>query len=226
MMMATEETKSITVAEFTEIPVALPPILMKMIGYPASARFVCLYYMGTCATWNDGRGLATFSYYRVYEPLKEHPAIALYLFDADLGSDDSFPTHALVCDRQERKLFVGDYEKAIRFVRQQHAGTPVDEMVVAEYKREIDDPVTAAGFNRLGMFEIFTAPDAAAQRETELLRQWLDGYITEELINRLLAMVDEKDLRAYLPLSYIKHLIEAAQSNATTATEIAPDGKV
>lgn len=215
-MMTAEETKPARLADFTEIPVALPPILMKMIGYPANARYVALYYMGSKSTWNDGRGLATFSYYSVYQPLIEHPVMAAHLFDAHLGSDDEYPKHALLCDRVERKFFVGDSAQVLRFVHQKHTGEQVDNEIIAEHEREIDEPTTAADFNRLGMFELFTAPDVGAQRDTALLRQWLDGYITEELLNKLLDMIQKHDLRAYMSLEYIRRLIEAAKDNACT----------
>src|SRR5215207_4401817 len=102
-----------------EIAVQPPPNLAELINYPGAARYVAFYYVGTNATWDDGLASATFSYFAVYSPMIEHPVLALHLLDADLGSDDGPPTHALVCDREGGKFLVGRYDDALRLVHGQ-----------------------------------------------------------------------------------------------------------
>lgn len=201
------KTKQVGIEEFTEIPVLLPPILMKMIGYLNNARYVALYYYGSKATWDDGLSLATFSYYSVYEPLKSHPVMAVHLFEAHLGSDDEYPTHALLCDREGRKFYVGGYDQVLTFLRQQHPEKLTEEYL-AEYRAvvEREAPATVREMRDIGMFEFLFAPDANAQRETATLRAWLDGQITEALVRKLADALAGGEMRAYEPLSYIKEL--------------------
>ena len=213
--MVNEEIKKVGVEELTPIPVQLPPVLMRMIGYEANARFVAIYYLASKATWNDGLQLSTFSYYNVYEPLKEHPAVALRLLDANLGNDDEMPTHALLCDREERKLYVGEFERVLALCRQQHP-EELSADYLAEYRGAVEreEPTTAGDFNRLGMFELFTRPDEGAERETVLLRQWLDAQLTEELIRELFEKFNGGELRLYQQAVYVSELLISARRAA------------
>ena len=217
--MVNEEIKKVGVEELTPIPVQLPPVLMRMIGYEANARFVAIYYLASKATWNDGLQLSTFSYYNAYEPLKEHPAVALGLLDANLGNDDEMPTHALLCDREERKLYVGEFERVLALCRQQHP-EELSADYLAEYRGAVEreEPTTAGDFNRLGMFELFTRPDEGAERETVLLRQWLDAQLTEELIRELFEKFNGGELRLYQQVVYVSELLISARRAAIAAS--------
>ena len=195
---------------FTEIPVALPPVLMRLIRYPGDARFVALFYVGAKATWADGLASATFSYYSAFQPLKDHPAVDIHLRDKDLGTDDTPPTHALLCDRQERKMFVGEIDEVLDFLSAQ-AGGQRDEEAAARYEELFAEPTNMEEMHARGMFEFIGRPSPDAQAETEQLLRWLDGYITEDLIKRHLKMLEEHDLSALLPLEYIRRRAEAAK---------------
>ncbi|HKC63173.1 MAG TPA: hypothetical protein VKB86_06020 [Pyrinomonadaceae bacterium] len=193
---------------FTEIPVALPPVLMRLFRYPGNARFVALFYVGGKATWADGLVSATFSYYNAFQPLKDHPTVDIHLHDKDLGTDDTPPTHALLCDRQERKVFVGEIDEVLDLLSAQ-ASELRDKEATVKYKELFDEPTNVSEMHVRGMFEFIGRPTPDAQAETEQLLRWLDGYITEDLIKRYLKMLEEHDLSALLPLQYIRQRAEA-----------------
>jgi hypothetical protein len=54
-------------------------MLCNMAGVRSEAQFIGFYYMDSKATWNDGRGCATFLFFNVWQPLSDHRAIALPL---------------------------------------------------------------------------------------------------------------------------------------------------
>lgn len=64
---------------FHKLGTPLPPMLSSMANVRSEARFVAFYYMGSKATWNDGRGCATFSFFGVWKTFVEHRAISLPL---------------------------------------------------------------------------------------------------------------------------------------------------
>src|SRR5947199_7559643 len=101
---------------FTKIPISLPPNLLKLMRYPGQARCLAIFYAGGKSTWLDGIASSTFSYYSVYQPFIEHPAVAIHLLDQDLGSDDYPATHALLIDREAGEVFVGEFNQAIALV--------------------------------------------------------------------------------------------------------------
>ena len=220
-MTETAARSTVSIEELTEIPVQLPPILMTMIGYPAHARYVALYYMGK-ATYDDGRNLATFSYYSVFEPLINHPALALELLDANLGSDDEPPTHALLCDRETRKFYVGEYRKVLTLCYGQHGAEPGAAAAEDDESGALPDVLRAASsaeFHRAGVFELFTRPDARAQRETAALLAWLDDCLTEELVRALIDKFNGGDLRLWPQMEYLRRLIARARAQRGAGDE-------
>lgn len=90
---------------FIELPVPMPPMLPGMVG-ATNTHYFALYYQGSKATWNNGRGMATFSYYACYEPLIEHIALVIHLERYNLGCDDVLPEHAILCDSVRNKMYV------------------------------------------------------------------------------------------------------------------------
>jgi hypothetical protein len=105
---------------FTKLPVGMPPMLPEVVGVRGERRFFSLSYEGSNPFWSDGRAGSTFSYYGAYQPFVEHLAVALYLFDVDLGSDDGPPTHALLIDRQAAAVYVGGYDEVQQCLKEQH----------------------------------------------------------------------------------------------------------
>src|SRR4051812_12041393 len=103
---------------FERLPAPLPPMLSSLAGHNGTTRFFALFYFSK-ATWSDGWNSSTFSYRAAFEPLVSHPTIAFELFDKDLGSDDGPPVHAILCDRKDGLMYVGDYDEVMRFLREQ-----------------------------------------------------------------------------------------------------------
>ena len=198
----------------TALPVELPPNLMELIGYPGAARYIALYYMGSKATWDDGLASTTFSFYNAYEPLISHPALAIHLLEANLGNDDEYPTHALLCDREGNKFLVGCFDDVRQLVRSQISD---DERRQAgeRYAALFSEPASLSDFLARGMFEVFTRPSAAQVEGAHSLRAWLDRFITKELIERYLKMFKEGDFRAMQPLEYIRGLCGRARKGAS-----------
>lgn len=195
--------------QLTEIPVALPPNLMTLINYPGRARFVAINYFGTKATWHDGIASSTFSYYAAYEPLINHPAMYLHLMDVDLGHDDTQATHALVCDRQDNKFYVGDLGVVRRLLTSQFPEQP-DEETIAHYHSmfaALVSPASVSDLQNAGMFEFLLGASREAGEAGREMIAWLDNYITEELVNKYKDMLAGNDIRAYIPLSYLESMM-------------------
>lgn len=195
----------------TEIAVQPPPNLAELINYPGAARYLALYYAGTNATWDDGLASATFSYFAVYSPMIEHPVLAQHLLDADLGSDDGPPTHALVCDREGGKFLVGRYEDAMRLVHGQFSED--DRRAAGErYAALFEGLATLEGMRARGMFEFLVAPSEAAQLETEGLLRHFDAQITPEVVGRYVELSKGGDhWRVFGQLSYLQALLKRAR---------------
>lgn len=201
------------------IPATLPPNLLLMIGYPASARYIGLCYMGSKATWSDGIASATFPYYSVYEPLINHPAIALQIGKLHLGSDDAYPTHMLLCDREERTLSAGKFEVVKRILTSQFTAKPSEELL-AQYESIFQRPESVEEMQALGLFDLILTPSDEMRRETENLLAWLDQFITRELIEQYVELLQAGDQRAWLPLNYINNRFGAGtRARAHAGTE-------
>ncbi|HEY9737573.1 MAG TPA: hypothetical protein V6D06_14865 [Trichocoleus sp.] len=199
-----------TPGTFRELPISLPPMLLQMARVTGEGRFISLYYWGSKATWDSGRGAATFSFYGVWSPLIEHLALACHLWDCHLGSDDAYPTHALIADRQEQKLYVADWDEAQRFVEDQHP--PLPELT-AEQEAEalaslVQVPIGSNGrpqfeeLQRLGLFEVLMPLSPLLQQESAELTAWLDQFVADELLEHYRALARQGHSRAgwYLQL--------------------------
>lgn len=186
--------------------VPLPPMLNEMAGVSSSSQFVALYYSGSKATWNDGRSSATFPFYTVWQPYTEHLAIAVDLFDYNLGSDDCLATHALVCDRSGEKVYVAPFAEAMNFLERQHPPRQeITQQQWEEIKAQLEDwsPLSMEEMQALGMFEMFAANPKYKEKTIELIR-WLDGYINESLLRRYLVAATAGDKRAAWGLEMFK----------------------
>jgi hypothetical protein len=172
---------------FKALDVSLPPMLLEMAGVKGDSRFVSLYYMGSKATWSDGRSMATFPYYTVWEPYIDHIAMAIDLFDCNLGSDDYLPTHALVCDRSEQKVYVADYESAQKFLDRQHPPRkPITQEEWDAIKAQVlgTPQLELEQLQQLGLFESWLRPTTEQIALKMELIGWLDRCIDEALINK------------------------------------------
>ena len=192
---------------FKSIDVPLPPMLLSMAGVKGDSRFVGLWYQGSKATWNDGRGSATFPFYTIWQPYIQHLAITINLFDAHLGSDDCEPIHALVCDRQQEKVYVAPIEEAMRFLDSQH---PPRQPITTEQWSEMKElfahlaPLDMSDMQSLGMFEIFLPPSSEQKEAAGKLVQWLDQYINDALILKCLDTANAGNYKAVLAFEAFK----------------------
>jgi len=126
----------------------------------------------------------------VYEPLTEHPALALDLEPYHLGSDDEFPTHAIVCDRLEEKMYVGDYPEVEKILNIQHPPLPtLSPEEVEQQRQRIEEELAnfdISTFQKLGMFELLTGHNQQQKQELVELAHWLDQQVAEDLLRRYL----------------------------------------
>jgi hypothetical protein len=184
---------------FKPLSVALPPMLLSMAGVKGESRFVALYYMGSKATWTDGRSCATFPFYTVWQPYIDHIAIAIELFDCHLGSDDCHPSQALVCDCLEQKVYVGEFGEVQKFLSRQHPPRqPISEEEWLAIKAQIlaQPPLELEQLEQLGMFELFSSPTPQQIAKATELVAWLDGFIDERLLGKYLNATELGDDRA------------------------------
>lgn len=187
---------------FQPLSVPLPPMLLEMVGVEVDSQFISLYYSGNKATWNDGRSLTTFPFYSVWQPYTEHLAIAIELFDCNLGADDDGATHALVCDRSGKKVYVAPFEEVMRFLDWQHPPTQKitkEQWEDIKAQLEAQTPLSMSQMQELGMFEMFAPNPEHIQRAIELIC-WLDQYIDESLMRRYVEAAKAGDARATLRL--------------------------
>jgi hypothetical protein len=192
---------------FKLIDVTLPPMLLSMAGVRGDSRFIGFWYRGSKATWNDGRGSATFPFYTVWQPYIQHLVIAINLFDAHLGSDDLEATHVLVCDRLEEKVYVAPLEEAMRFLDSQHPPRqPLTSQEWGEIKAQVAHlaPLNMSQLQDLGMFEIFTPPKREHKEAALRLVRWLDGYIDEDLIRKYINAAKAGNYQAVWALETLK----------------------
>lgn len=192
---------------FKLIDVPLPPMLLGMAGVKGNSQFISLYYWGSKATWSDGRSCATFRFYTVWQPYTQHLAIAIHLFDADLGSDDAEPTHALVCDRQHQQVYVAPFDEAQCFLDSQH---PPRQPMTSQQWEDIkailaqQAPPDMSELRDLGMFELFMPPKPEQKQRAIQLVQWLNQYIDKSLFKKYIEAANAGDYRASWALETFK----------------------
>jgi hypothetical protein len=196
--------------QFIELPVPMPPMLPGMVG-ANNTRYFAFYYQGSKATWSNGSCMGTFSYYACYAPLIKHIALAIHLEPYNLGSDDELPEHAILCETVCNKMYVGAYKEIDCFLLQQHS----DELPSLS-QQEFEDAVKALEnmsleqMQALGMFEMFGNANSQVCRETAELVQWLDRYITEELIQHYIQLANRGNWTAMSALETLKRRITEA----------------
>ncbi|MDV2997418.1 MAG: hypothetical protein N4J56_007123 [Chroococcidiopsis sp. SAG 2025] len=115
--------------------------------------------------------------------------IVAYLQECHLGSDESDPTHAILCDIEAQKMYVGDYEVVRRFVKTHRLLQPtrsltLEEIIQLQTQIKIYPP-TQEEFNRKGMMEMCGRIAPNLQAERDRLIQWLDAQVTSTLIEQI-----------------------------------------
>ena len=199
---------------FRKLPVPVPPMLPEVVGVRGESRFFSLSYEGSKPFWTDGRAGATFSYFAAYQPFVEHLALAIHLFEVDLGSDDGPPTHALLVDRREAQVYVGDYDAVHHFLKEQH---PLLQPLTPEEVEEIEeqfaalDKMSVEQMQELGMFEFMLGPAEQQRDKCWALVEWLDALITEDLLKAYLAASEAGNYLALHHLLLFQRRVEASK---------------
>jgi hypothetical protein len=134
----------------------------------------------------------------------EHLAVqyTILLHNADLGSDDTEPRHALLVDR-EGTMRLGYWNHVLRFVRENYPPEPeIAEQaqqnfqgVVNQLERLVQSkPPDVEAFHRMGMFEAFGG-GGQRQEETGELTAFLNQYVTADLLRQYGALSQTKGRR-------------------------------
>jgi hypothetical protein len=183
--------------QFIELPVPLPPMLPGMIGIN-NTQYFSIYYQGSKATWNNGRGLGTFNYYAVYQTLISHITLAIHLERYNLGSDDELAEHAILCDCVRHKMYRGEYGEINYFLQQQHSKEQHRILSAEGLETAIKavENLSIEQMQRMGMFEMFGSSNEQMRQETAEMVNWLDQYISDvdrrfkdRLIERLITHI-------------------------------------
>jgi hypothetical protein len=209
-----QEDKAMSnIQQFIELPAPMPPMLPKMVGVSDGSKYFALCYQGSKATWSNGRGLGTFSYYAVYEPLIHHITLAIHLDRYNLGSDDQLPEHAILCDGVQQKMYVGSYQEIDRFLQQQHSQEPHHTFTPEELEAAMQavENWSIEEMQRMGMFEMFGSTNPQARQQTTEMVQWLDQYITEDLIQQYVYLANRGNYTAMRAIETLKLRIAKAQ---------------
>lgn len=198
--------------QFTLLPVPMPPMLPGMVGI-GNIQYFSIFYQGSKATWSNGRGIGTFSYWAVYTPLLEHPALAIHLERYNLGSDDEAPECAILCDVGEYKMYVGNCREIDRFLQQQHSENELPLLTQKDLEAALKavENLSPEQMQRLGMFEMFGNTNPQAQQETAKMVEWLDGYITPDLIQQYVRLAERGNWMAIGTLENLKQRILQAR---------------
>lgn len=210
-------------AHFTLLPLPLPPMLAALVGHNGISCWFSLCYFGSKATWATGWSSSTCSYYAAYQPLLEHPALALHLRDFDFGSDDGPPLHALLCDRQTAQMSVGVYEEVHRFLRQANPAPPSPSAEEIAALRQQFATMTMEEMREQGMFEFLFGPAPAQCQLGSELVAWLDQFITPALLRQYRAAWDGGDWQAAQILMQFTQRVRTQQS--ATAPQATPENE-
>ncbi|MCC3537577.1 MAG: hypothetical protein JGK03_26100 [Microcoleus sp. PH2017_25_DOB_D_A] len=197
--------------QFIELPVTMPPMLPGMVGV-SNVQYFALYYQGSKATWSNGRGMGTFSYFACYEPLIEHIALAIHLEPYNLGSDDVFPEHAILCDCALGKMYVGAYKEIHYFLSQQHSDE-LRQFTEQEFEAAVKalQDMSFEQMQRLGMFEMFGNTNPQACQQTVEMVEWLDQQVTEGLIQHYIQLANRGNWTAMRALETLQRRISEAR---------------
>lgn len=173
------------------LPTPLPPQFVRLAEYEGGQRFLALWYQATQSCLADGRMMRGISFYRAYAPLADHISVSVYVktLEADLGSDDAPPTHTLVLDTSESKIYIGEFNLAQRLLETQYPSN--QQEIKAELKKaekmmsKMKTANSLKDFQQYGMFEFFGASLSAADDTTNKLllemKDFLDQFVPPEI---------------------------------------------
>lgn len=201
--------------QLTKFQPPLPPNLSDYIGIVSQNRFIKLTYELSKPFWSDGTNGATFSYYAVFQPFIEHPAIAINLLDEniDLGTDDTEPTHAILLDRKEDCMYVGEVSVVKNILKNHQEILP--NLPEPDWSKW--EEISQNHPQRIGMFESMIGISDQQHLEAINLIQWLDHYISDDLINRLIKAEDKGFGKAYYILAQFTNRLDFSNYDFSSA---------
>jgi hypothetical protein len=100
-----------------------------------------------------------------------------------------------------------------RFLQQQHSVPQLNQLTPQELEeafKAVRD-MSLEQMQRLGMFEMFGSTNPQARQETAKMVEWLDGYITEDLIEQYAALASRGNWMAIGTLENLKRRILQAR---------------
>lgn len=180
--MTNEVTEKIneTLNSFQKIPVKLPPQFISLANYQRGLRFVVINYQGTKAMIGDGLITSPFPFYQAYNPLISHPSIVVYTHQFNFGSDDAYPTHALLLDSQEMEIYLVTTRQGDELLRLQYETVENPNEIIMKSLEKMRNPQTLADYQEIGMFQFF-APQVDRSKEVEEMVNYLNQFLPEDL---------------------------------------------
>jgi hypothetical protein len=161
----------------TLLMVPVPPMLEKVIGYNGEARFVSFYWTpaGDEAYYDDGQRASTGEW-QGYLSYIQHPTVHPLLSPYHLGSSDSEAQHALILDRQERKLYAASIKEAGAFLSQQWPKLK-PTITQEEYLQLVTQALKNVQFREPDMKEIHRRIEEQFAL-VEALQHWLNQFLS------------------------------------------------
>lgn len=201
--------------QLTLLPVPMPPVLPQALQFPEESRWVRLTYEATNAYVTDGCSGHSDSYW-VYAALIKHFAIALHLAGCNLGSDDSYPTHALLIDVERSQMWVGEYAHVNHFLNEWNKSTlpPVRPLTPEEQETLIAKLNEALEAHHQKMQELALTGEldrivreSMAQQQDYIaqIKIFLDGHIepAKQLLEPIRAEAERKgDVQTLMMLNW------------------------
>lgn len=176
------------------------------------SQFLAFFYSCSKATWSDGRASGTFSFYGLWEPWINYLAMAIELFDADLGTDESIADHCLLCDRGSGRVYLAENNRELLvFLESQHSPIEPENWEQLGNERPLDalrlQSLNLAQLQDRGMFE-FLGQNPRHVEWAVSLTNWLDGQVTTELIQRYVTEIQAGNQFAAIALANFKRRLE------------------
>lgn len=165
---------------FKELSVPLPPMLLDLVGVGKEHRFIALYYWYGKPTWTNANSCTPFPLYTVWQPYIQHEAIARQLQSYNFGADNEEPTHALLCDALEVKVYASAFDVMLYFLNNQQEQT---QPIAVRHWEKIRNqalaytPITFDVMQATGMLEMCLPPTPEHKQQAEELVMWLDKYV-------------------------------------------------
>jgi len=158
---------------FSTIPVAVPPMLERALGYTGDAWLVALY-VDLGGDWSTADGhVTTVGEWDAAALFFKHPLVAPHLRPYHLGSLEEPPLFYLLLDRKIRCLSIVPVAEALQLLREQWGASEESVLVVDV---EEWDTLVAELLGQMQRSPTQLAEDwQTHQRAFQALQEWLEG---------------------------------------------------